>query len=232
MIAERLALPEIVGRLLAQRGIDSTKRRVFSRRGCATSCPTRRICATWMPPRPGSSAPCARARRSPSSATTMSTARPRRRCWRGFSRRSGAAPGSTCRTACARAMARTRRRCCACKRKGRASSSPSIAARLRICRSPMPLQAGLEVIVVDHHVAEPLLPTRGGDRQPEPARRGRARMAALAAVGVAFLLVVAVNRALRQAGWYVGAASGARPAGLARSGGARHGLRCRPACRD
>jgi len=42
-------------------------------------------------------------------------------------------------------------------------------------------EAGLEVIVIDHHVAEPLLPR---------------------AVGVAFLLAVAVNRELRRAGWY------------------------------
>jgi single-stranded-DNA-specific exonuclease len=61
--------------------------------------------------------------------------------------------------------------------------------------------AGLEVIVVDHHVAEPLLPCAAGivnpNRLDEESPHG-----ALAAVGVAFLLVVAVNRALRRAGWY------------------------------
>jgi single-stranded-DNA-specific exonuclease len=60
---------------------------------------------------------------------------------------------------------------------------------------------GIEVIVVDHHVAEPLLPRASAIVNPnrldeESQHRG------LAAVGVAFLLVVAVNRALRQAGWY------------------------------
>jgi single-stranded-DNA-specific exonuclease len=61
--------------------------------------------------------------------------------------------------------------------------------------------AGLEVIVVDHHVAEPLLPRAAAivnpNRLDEDSPHG-----GLAAVGVAFLLVVAVNRALRRAGWY------------------------------
>jgi single-stranded-DNA-specific exonuclease len=63
--------------------------------------------------------------------------------------------------------------------------------------------AGLEVIVVDHHVAEPLLPRAAAivnpNRLDEESPHGT-----LAAVGVAFLLVVAVNRALRGAGWYAG----------------------------
>src|SRR5215831_711310 len=62
-------------------------------------------------------------------------------------------------------------------------------------------EAGLDVIVIDHHVAEPLLPTAiaivNPNRLDETSLHG-----ALAAVGVAFLLVVAVNRELRRAGWY------------------------------
>jgi single-stranded-DNA-specific exonuclease len=62
-------------------------------------------------------------------------------------------------------------------------------------------QAGLEVIVIDHHVGEPLLPEATAivnpNRLDETSLHG-----ALAAVGVAFLLVVAVNRELRRAGWY------------------------------
>lgn len=68
-----------------------------------------------------------------------------------------------------------------------------------------PLQAaqdaGLDMIVVDHHVAEPRLPAAHAVINPNrldetsPHRN-------LAAVGVAFLLAVATNRALRQAGWY------------------------------
>jgi single-stranded-DNA-specific exonuclease len=61
--------------------------------------------------------------------------------------------------------------------------------------------AGLDVIVVDHHVGEPLLPPAvavvNPNRLDEESPHG-----ALAAVGVAFLLAVAVNRALRETGWY------------------------------
>jgi single-stranded-DNA-specific exonuclease len=66
--------------------------------------------------------------------------------------------------------------------------------------------SGLEVIVVDHHVAEPLLPRAAAvvnpNRLDEDSPHG-----GLAAVGVAFLLVVAVNRALRSTGWYAGGRS-------------------------
>src|SRR5437016_11660306 len=62
-------------------------------------------------------------------------------------------------------------------------------------------EAGLDVIVVDHHVTEPLLPRAlaliNPNRLDETSPHG-----VLAAVGVAFLLVVALNRALREAGWY------------------------------
>jgi len=65
--------------------------------------------------------------------------------------------------------------------------------------------AGLDVIVVDHHVAEPSLPRAcaviNPNRLDESGVHGN-----LAAVGVAFLLAVAVNRALREAGHYVSCA--------------------------
>ncbi len=61
--------------------------------------------------------------------------------------------------------------------------------------------AGLDVVVVDHHAADSRLPVAAAvinpNRLDEPATYGH-----LAAVGVAFLLAVAVNRALRKAGWY------------------------------
>jgi single-stranded-DNA-specific exonuclease len=63
-------------------------------------------------------------------------------------------------------------------------------------------EAGIDVIVIDHHVAEPLLPRAAAivnpNRLDETSTHG-----ALAAVGVAFLLIVGVNRELRRAGWYV-----------------------------
>lgn len=62
-------------------------------------------------------------------------------------------------------------------------------------------EAGLDVIVVDHHVAEPALPCAlaviNPNRLDESGAYGN-----LAAVGVAFLLAIAINRALRQAGHY------------------------------
>ncbi|MGH7030844.1 MAG: single-stranded-DNA-specific exonuclease RecJ, partial [Stellaceae bacterium] len=60
---------------------------------------------------------------------------------------------------------------------------------------------GLDIIVVDHHVAEPLLPRAVAVVNPNRLDE-RSPHGALAAVGVAFLLVIAVNRALRAAGWY------------------------------
>jgi single-stranded-DNA-specific exonuclease len=61
--------------------------------------------------------------------------------------------------------------------------------------------AGLDVLVVDHHVAEPRLPVAAAvvnpNRLDESGQHGQ-----LAAVGVAFLLVVATNRTLRARGAY------------------------------
>ena len=62
-------------------------------------------------------------------------------------------------------------------------------------------EGGLEVIVVDHHVAEPALPRATAVVNPNRLDE-RSPHGELAAVGVAFLLVVAVNRELRRTGWY------------------------------
>lgn len=64
-------------------------------------------------------------------------------------------------------------------------------------------KAGLEVIVVDHHAAEPRLPPAVAVVNPNRLD-DQSGLGQLAAVGVAFLLVVAVNRALRASGWYGG----------------------------
>ena len=69
--------------------------------------------------------------------------------------------------------------------------------------------AKLDVVVVDHHAPEADLPDAfaviNPNRLDETGEYGQ-----LAAVGVAFLLVVAVNRALREAGWYSDSAAGRR----------------------
>lgn len=60
---------------------------------------------------------------------------------------------------------------------------------------------GLDMVVVDHHVAEPRLPKAvavvNPNRLDDDSPHG-----AMAAVGVAFLLVVALNKRLREIGWY------------------------------
>jgi single-stranded-DNA-specific exonuclease len=62
-------------------------------------------------------------------------------------------------------------------------------------------EAGIDVIVVDHHEAEPHLPRAfaiiNPKRLDDDSPHGH-----LAAVGVTFLVVVAVNRVLKDAGWY------------------------------
>ncbi|MEY4720957.1 MAG: hypothetical protein RIQ46_682, partial [Pseudomonadota bacterium] len=69
-------------------------------------------------------------------------------------------------------------------------------------------EAGVDVIVVDHHKCPPELPRAAAlvnpnrlDEEPEGAAHGH-----LAAVGVAFLLAVATVRALRRLGWFSGRA--------------------------
>jgi len=60
---------------------------------------------------------------------------------------------------------------------------------------------GLDVIVVDHHKAEPTLPDVAAlinpNRLDDESGQGQ-----LAAVGVAFMLAVEVNKQLRDAGWF------------------------------
>jgi len=64
-------------------------------------------------------------------------------------------------------------------------------------------EAGLDVIVVDHHEGEAEMPRAlsivNPNRMDEDSPHGH-----MAAVGVAFLLAVAVNKGLRDAGWYEG----------------------------
>lgn len=62
-------------------------------------------------------------------------------------------------------------------------------------------EAGLDVVVVDHHMSESQLPRAfavvNPNRSDDNSGQGQ-----LAAVGVAYLLVVATNRTLRRRGWF------------------------------
>ena len=62
-------------------------------------------------------------------------------------------------------------------------------------------EAGLDMIVLDHHEAEPNLPDAFAVVNPNRLDEDRS-LGNLAAVGVAFLAIVAVNRELRKAGFY------------------------------
>jgi single-stranded-DNA-specific exonuclease len=62
-------------------------------------------------------------------------------------------------------------------------------------------KAGLDTIVIDHHQAEIALPEAVAVVDPNRIDDASPHKQ-LAAVGVAFLLCVGVNRALREAGWY------------------------------
>ena len=62
-------------------------------------------------------------------------------------------------------------------------------------------EAGLDVIVVDHHVAEPRLPKAVAVVDPNRLD-DESGCGELAAVGVVFVLLTGLNRALRGAGWF------------------------------
>ena len=65
--------------------------------------------------------------------------------------------------------------------------------------------AGLDVVVVDHHISEPRLPMAHAIINPNRLDEESPHRA-LAAVGVTYLLIVAINRRLRETGWYEGRA--------------------------
>jgi single-stranded-DNA-specific exonuclease len=62
-------------------------------------------------------------------------------------------------------------------------------------------ESGLDVIVVDHHLGEPSLPRACAVINPNRLDETSPHRG-LAAVGVTFLLLIALNRALRRLGWY------------------------------
>ncbi len=201
-IAQRLALPEIVGRLLAGRGIAPDAAESFLSPHLA------RIAARSLAlPRHGQGGRRASSARCSGGEThrRLRRLRRRRRHLLGAAARFFAAAGGRSASISPTGM-----------KEGYGPNLPALLAlqaegvRLVItvdcgitAFEPLAAAAaaGLEVIVVDHHVAEPRCPRPSRWSIPtgstRPAGHGQ-----LAAVGVAFLLVVAVNRALRRAGWY------------------------------
>ncbi|MDJ0895472.1 MAG: single-stranded-DNA-specific exonuclease RecJ [Alphaproteobacteria bacterium] len=61
--------------------------------------------------------------------------------------------------------------------------------------------AGMDAVIVDHHVAEPRLPDVHAVVNPNRLDED-GRLSDLAACGVTFVLIAGLNRALRRAGWY------------------------------
>ena len=106
------------------------------------------------------------------------------------------------------------------RRAARRCSSPSIAAPPASSRWPRRGGSASTSIVIDHHQADEQLPDAivvNPNRLDDLSGLGH-----LAAVGLVFLTVVAVNRELRTRGFWTRGAAGAGPARLARHRRARH----------
>ena len=200
-IAERLALPEIVGRLLAQRGIDHDHAPGFLAPRLRDQLPD----PSHLRDMEVAAARLVRAVREGETIAVF-----------GDYDVDGATSAALLTRFFAAVGGRTRIYVPDRLREGYGPNTPALmrlhAEGIRLVvtvdcgtNAQLPLTeaaaAGLEVIIVDHHVAEPLLPCAAAivnpNRLDEESPHG-----ALAAVGVAFLLIVAVNRTLRQAGWY------------------------------
>ena len=162
------------------------------------------------------------ARASRSSATTTSTARPRRRCWRASCGTAGLEPiDPHPRPACSKATARTSRRSARSPSAARRCSSPSIAAPPAIEPLAEAARLGLDVVVIDHHLADeelpPALAVVNPNRLDDLSGLGH-----LAAVGLVFMTRGGGEPRAARARLLERGAAGARPARPARPGRARH----------
>ena len=124
-------------------------------------------------------------------------------------------------TACSRATARM---------STRSARSPARGATLlvtvdcgTVSHEPLAEAArlGMETIVIDHHLADETLPPALAVVNPNRLD-DLSKLGHLAAVGLVFMTVVAVNRELRRRGFWSDGAAGAGPARSARSRRARH----------
>ena len=163
----------------------------------------------------------ARRAASRSSATTTSMARPPRRCWRASCARSGREPIDPHSGPHLRRLRPERRARSARSRRsgatllitvdcGTTSLEPLAEAR----------KLGLDVVVIDHHQADEQLPDAlvvNPNRLDDLSGLGH-----LAAVGLVFITIVAVNRVLRTRGFWTDARPEPDLLGCARYRRARH----------
>ena len=98
-------------------------------------------------------------------------------------------------------MDRARRRWPISHPAGSSSSSPLIAACSPMILWPHAAELGLDAIIVDHHQAGETLPAATAVINPN-RHDDLSGMGYLCACGVAMILIAAVNRLLRQRGWY------------------------------
>ncbi len=107
------------------------------------------------------------------------------------------------------------------RRAARRCWSPSIAAPPASSRSQRRSALGLDVVVIDHHQADEELPPAVAIVNPN-RRDDLSGLGHLAAVGLVFMTVVAVNRALRQRGFWTAERPEPDLLDTARRRGARH----------
>ena len=170
----------------------------------------------------------ARASRSRFSATTMSMVRRLRRCCAGICATAGSIRSSIFRIGCSRATARMSMRCGRLRERGAkllvtvdcGTTSPDALAEAAML--------GLDAVVIDHHQADEQLPQAIAVVNPNRVD-DLSGLGHLAAVGLVFVTVVAVNRELRKRGYWTADRPEPDLLVAARSGRARHHCRRRPA---
>ena len=220
-IAQRHNVPELLARILAGRGVEVDEVEAFLD-------PTvRRLMPDPHTVTAMEQAAQRLGRRDAARRAGRDLRRLRRR-WRDRVGAAGALPAASAAasrscispTGFSKATAPTSRRSARSPAAARRCSSPSIAAPPASSRWPRRGGLASTSIVLDHHQADERLPDAivvNPNRLDDLSGLGH-----LAAVGLVFLTVVAVNRVLRARGFWTRGAAGAGPARLARHRRARH----------
>ena len=220
-IAQRHNVPELLARILAGRGVEVDEVEAFLDPTVRRLMPDPHT-VTAMEQAAQRIADADGARRAGRDLRRL------RRRWRDGLGVAGALPAASAassrscisRTGFSKAMAPTSRRSVRSPSAARSSSSPSIAAPPASSRSPRRGGLASTSSCIDHHQADERLPDAivvNPNRLDDLSGLGH-----LAAVGLVFVTVVAVNRVLRTRGFWTRGAAGARSARLARHRRARH----------